>query len=182
MVNIVAALSLHNLPFEAVSLMAAGAFKALSAASGQQAILIGRSITHVFPSRCNMKALALSTVLVALFSTLTLFASPTKDKADEIYVKVYNVADLPVWRTNLKQTEFAPEVLIKYLQTSVDPKSWSARGEIKGDAKTWALVVSQTQANHEAIADALRSFRPHDGREVEEVRPVSGGQHNKFVQ
>ncbi len=58
-----------------------------------------------------MKALALSAVAVALVSTLTLFAAPKTDKADVPFVKIYNVADLPVWRTNLKQTEFAPEIL-----------------------------------------------------------------------
>jgi hypothetical protein len=115
-----------------------------------------------------MKALALSAVVVALVSALTLFAAPKTDKADALYLKVYNVADLPVWRTNLKQTEFAPEVLIKYLQASVDPKSWSSGGEVKGDAKHAAILVAQTQANHEAIAKAIRSFRLLDGREVEE--------------
>ena len=74
-----------------------------------------------------MKALALSAVAVALVSTLTLFAAPKADKADAVFPMIYSVADLPVWRTNLKQTEFAPEVLIKYLQVSVDPKSWSSR-------------------------------------------------------
>lgn len=116
-----------------------------------------------------MKRLVLSAFVVALLSTITLFAAPKTDNAHDVYFKVYNIADLPVWRTNLKQTDFAPEILIKYLQTSMDPKSWSSGGEIKADTQHASIIVGQTQVNHEAIAQALRSFRSADPLEAEEV-------------
>jgi hypothetical protein len=102
---------------------------------------------------------------------LLLAAGPqvTKKSSPPVYLITYAVADLPVWRNKGdKSPEFAPEVLTTYLRATVDPKSWKKGADIRPFTKQAALVIAQTQANHEKIADALESFRENDPREVTE--------------
>lgn len=105
-------------------------------------------------------------VALGLVLLLAIFASAESKARKVLYPMTYNVSDLPVWRTNGKETEFAPQVLIKYLQTTVDPQSWKSGAELKADERRASLIISQTQANHGAIADALAEFRTQDVREA----------------
>ena len=107
---------------------------------------------------------------IALLSPVLLFAVPKHEAAPaKLCVIPYAVADLPVWRTNLKDApKFAPELLVTYLQSTVDPASWEAGAQMRPFERNASLVISQTQANHEKIADELRAFREVEPREVEE--------------
>ena len=116
-----------------------------------------------------MRTAVASALGIALLSPVLLFAVPKHEAAPAKVVITYAVADLPVWRTNLKDApQFAPEVLMTYLRSTVDPASWKAGAEMRPFERNASLVVAQTQANHEKIADALRAFREADPREVEE--------------
>jgi hypothetical protein len=119
-----------------------------------------------------MRIVVASALAIALLSPVILFAVPKREtaSAEKIYTINYAVADLPVWRSNLKDApKFAPEVLTKYLRSTVDPNSWKNGAEIRPFQRNASLVITQTQANHEKIADALHGFRETDPREVEEV-------------
>jgi hypothetical protein len=117
-----------------------------------------------------MKNVAVSGIAVALLCSITLFGATNADTPAKVYLKVYNVSDLAVYRTNSKETKFAPEVLIKYLQASVDPESWKHGGVIKIEKKKQSLVIAQTEINHAAISAATRALRPTVAGEVEESR------------
>jgi hypothetical protein len=119
-----------------------------------------------------MKIAAVSALAIALLTPLFLLAVPKHENgSNEIICVTYAVADLPVWRSNLKDTpHFAPEVLIKYLQATVDPNSWRTGAEIRPFERNASLVIAQTQSNHEKIADTISAFRERDPREVEEVK------------
>lgn len=86
------------------------------------------------------------------------------------YVIAYNISDLPVWRKSGAKldSEFAPDVLIKYLQATIDPNSWGTDAEIRPFLKDGSLIISQTQANHEKVAAALAALRPANPREATE--------------
>src|SRR6476620_2415223 len=111
-----------------------------------------------------MKVVVALAIALGLVSSLTMFASAEPKSSKLRYVMAYNVADLPVWRTNGKETKFAPQVLIKYLQSTVDPQSWENGAAVKADEKRASLIIAQTQANHEAIGAAMKSFRDSDVR------------------
>jgi hypothetical protein len=92
-----------------------------------------------------------------------------KNQGLELYVITYNISDLPVWRHNGKAAPtFAPELLTKYLRATVDPDSWNAGAEVRPMADKATLVISQSQQNHDKIADAIDSIRDSDPREVKE--------------
>jgi beta-mannanase len=119
-----------------------------------------------------MKAVAASALAIALVSPLLLFAIPKTETPPRVklYQVNYNVADLPVWRSNLKDApRFAPEVLTTHLRSTIDPASWSNGATIRPFARNASLVIAQSKANHAKIADALKAFRESDPREVEEV-------------
>lgn len=119
----------------------------------------------------KMKTVTMSAVAVALFSSLAVFAAAPKqeESTQKMLVRVYNVADLPVWRVDLKNPpQFAPQVLLKCLQATVDPQSWNPGGAIKLNEREASLVITQTGANHEQVTRVLDSYRIQDGREVTE--------------
>jgi beta-mannanase len=118
-----------------------------------------------------MRIVAASALVIGLLSPMLLLAVPKHEAAspEKVYAMTYAVADLPVWRTNLKDApKFSPEVLTKYLRSTVDPNSWNTGGEIRPNQRTASLVIAQSQSNHEKIADALKAFRETDPHEVEE--------------
>lgn len=114
-----------------------------------------------------MKVLAKSAIALGLVMSLTMFASAETKSKQTLHV-VYNISDLPVWRTNGKETIFAPQVLVKCLQLTVDPNSWKSGAEIKVDERTASIIIAQTQTNHRAIADALENFRGQNAHEAHE--------------
>jgi GH25 family lysozyme M1 (1,4-beta-N-acetylmuramidase) len=117
-----------------------------------------------------LKNLAITGIAVALISSVTLFAATKSDTPEKVYEKVYNITDLAVFRTSPKETKFAPEILVKYLKSSVDPISWSSVRDIKVLEKEQSLLIAQTQANHEAIATAIDGLRPTHAGEERETR------------
>jgi flagellar basal body L-ring protein FlgH len=86
---------------------------------------------------------------------------PKNSQADsDTYFVVHNIADLPVWRSQgMSAPRFAPEVLVAHVRSVVDPASWDSGAEIRSIEDKASLVIRQTQANHEKIADLLQSFR-----------------------
>ncbi|HEX4412362.1 MAG TPA: hypothetical protein VH107_01955 [Lacipirellulaceae bacterium] len=116
-----------------------------------------------------MKFMALSGVAVALLCSITLFAATEAEPAPK-YIKVYNIVDLAVYRTDSKDTNFAPEVLIKYLEASVDPESWKHGGVIKSLKEKKSLAIAQNERNHAAIAAAIDALRPVVPGEAKETR------------
>jgi hypothetical protein len=123
-----------------------------------------------------MKKVAALVIVLCIGSSVVLIAAgPENAKngkaAPVVYAVSYNVADLPVWR-NRVIPEFAPEVLVKYLRSTVDPASWEAGAEIRPFKAKAILIIAQTQPNHEKIADALASFRENDPREFNERKGV----------
>jgi hypothetical protein len=121
-----------------------------------------------------MRIASVFAIAIALLSPVLLFAVNPGAHADataktENYLIVYNVSDLPVWRNKGKSApEFAPDVLVKYLRATVEPKSWAAGAEIRPIVKDASLVICQTQANHEKVSAAIKSFRANDARETDE--------------
>jgi hypothetical protein len=122
-----------------------------------------------------MRRVAVLAVAAALVSPVLLLAVNRSERSaesakPELVVVNYNVADLPVWRTGGKKTdtEFGPEVLIKYIQLTVDPNSWKGDAEIRSFAKNASLVISQTEANHKKVSEAINSFRLAKPGEVQE--------------
>lgn len=71
----------------------------------------------------------------------------------------YRVSDLPVWS---KAGDFAPEILVWWLQETVDPESWEVLGgpsTIKPNKEKEVLVISTTATNQKAIAKTLEGLR-----------------------
>src|SRR4051794_25080220 len=99
---------------------------------------------------------AFAIALVTLSPVIVRAVSPrdptTEQAAPKYYPVTYNVSDLPVWRNKGKGSpEFAPELLTKYLRTTIDPHSWTAGAEIRPVRQRASLVISQTGANHKKI-------------------------------
>jgi hypothetical protein len=117
-----------------------------------------------------MRIVAASALGIALLSPVLLLAVPKHETAEKIYSINYAVADLPVWRTNLKDApKFAPELLTAYLRSTVDPNSWKTGAEMHPVQRNASLVITQTESNHNKIFEALNLLRDADPREVREV-------------
>jgi len=101
---------------------------------------------------------------IVLFIGLRTFVTAADEKPQlldsTLYVCVYQVADLPVYRIgkDLKSPEFDATLLVDFIRSSVDPKSWAEAG-ISVHEKTASLVIRQTQANHDKISDAIGALR-----------------------
>ncbi|MGD9854261.1 MAG: hypothetical protein AB7U20_04845 [Planctomycetaceae bacterium] len=102
------------------------------------------------------------------------------DDADLLVPRVYPVADLPVWSLGDEKPRFDPSVLIAHIKSTVDPESWKDAAIVPWKdaaivghekAELACLVVRQTRANHDKVADVIRSLRPkHPGEEAETLR------------
>lgn len=101
---------------------------------------------------------------IVLFIGLRTFVTAADEKPQlldlTLYVSVYQVADLPVYRIgkDLKSPEFDATLLVDFVRSSVDAESW-AKGSLVVHEKTASLVIRQTQANHLKIADAVEALR-----------------------
>lgn len=115
---------------------------------------------------------------VAIATMLTqqgVAADPAKVKkvvTPEFYVVSYAVTDLPVWRGTGKDAEFAPELLMSFVRLSVDPGSWELGAEMRPmKVKNQpVIVVSQTEANHERIADMFEAYRKDKSKREKAAR------------
>ena len=122
-------------------------------------------------------ALAIIVGFPVMLFAVTPNEQSTEVKRPILYPLTYNVSDLPVWRNKGKAApEFAPEMLMKYLRATIEPQSWSSGAdgaEMKPIVRTASLVISQTAANHEKIAEVIDSFRSAHPGEVAEcvVKP-----------
>ena len=77
----------------------------------------------------------------------------------KINVRNYPLGDLPVWKTD---GTYDPNILIALIELSIEPKSWEARGGLSSMApysQNASLVVSTTDANHDAIVTVLEQLR-----------------------
>lgn len=96
-------------------------------------------------------------------------AQAEDQKLEVIHNRVYYIADLPVWQFTPKaEPKFDAKILIAYIKTTVSPDSWFGDAEIRPFNKNASLVVAQTAANHEKIADLLSELRPARTGETEE--------------
>jgi len=110
-------------------------------------------------------ALAFPVVLLAVDSS----EQSTKSATAKYYAITYNISDLPVWRNKGKAApEFAPELLVKYLRATIEPHSWTSGAEIRPLGRQASLVISQTDANHKKVSEAINSFRQGNPREFRE--------------
>lgn len=96
----------------------------------------------------KLKPLVLFAVaMIVAFSSASLLADNTSDDSDQLVVVVYRVGDLPVWTNDGK---FASDILMAYLQTTVTPKMWEARGGAATMApypKNASLVITSLSEN-----------------------------------
>jgi hypothetical protein len=79
---------------------------------------------------------------------------------DAWQVKVYDVSDLVTKNPTTGRPDFEP--ILKQLRTNVTPKSWdTSDGEAtaRGFDSTVSLVIRQTNAGHDAVADYLSALR-----------------------
>jgi len=108
----------------------------------------------------KLKPLVLFAVaMIVAFSSASLLADNTSDDSDQLVVVVYRVGDLPVWTNDGK---FASDILMAYLQTTVTPKMWEARGGAATMApypKNASLVITATTKTHDAIRKTLKLHR-----------------------
>lgn len=85
-------------------------------------------------------------------------AVPAVRKADEYFVRTYDVSHLLEPTEKLTVAEFAP--LIQTLKTVAAPESWTGAAMIRPFPSTNSLVVKQHAAGHKAVAAALDGLRP----------------------
>lgn len=103
---------------------------------------------------CGLGVLAVSSGL----STLRVRASEVA-KADQLWVQVYRVGDLPVWHVSAGMpARFDASLLIACIEAIVDPRG-AQEGSIAEHATTQSLVIRQTKANHQRIADMIERLR-----------------------
>lgn len=95
-------------------------------------------------------------VLPEKTTPVTTAAAPRK--ADEIYVRTYDVSDLIEAADPVTDTDFAP--LIQTLKTVAVPEHWTGKATIRPFTSTRSLVIKQNDAGHQAIARALEELRP----------------------
>src|SRR5258705_6657345 len=120
--------------------------------------------------RVRMRTAAAFTVAIALMFPVVLLAvdsseQSTKSPAAKYYPVTYNISNLPVWRNKGKAApEFAPELLTKYLRSTIEPQSWTSGAEIRPLGRQASLVISQTDANHKKVSEAINSFRQDNRR------------------
>jgi hypothetical protein len=117
----------------------------------------------------RIQIIGMFAILVALASSLfNAIAKPESNAGEKVYPVIYNVPDMPVWENTKSKPMFAPRVLTALIRAKVDPPSWNRAAEIRVLADKAGLVIAQTRANHEQIADLLESLRESDPREFSE--------------
>jgi hypothetical protein len=79
-------------------------------------------------------------------------------KADEIYVRNYDVSDLIEAADPVTDADFTP--LIQTLKTVAVPEQWTGKAAIRPFTSTKSLVIKQNDAGHKAVAQALKELRP----------------------
>ena len=94
-------------------------------------------------------------------------AEPTARKADDFFVRTYDVSDLLESTDKLTPAEFEP--LIQTLKTVAVPQGWPSQATIRPFISTKSLVIKQNSAGHKAVAAPLAELRP---RVAEQVKPV----------
>jgi hypothetical protein len=110
---------------------------------------------------------AVATLCTVAFVILPINADPSSPET--LFVIVYPVADLPVYTAPRgEKPEFKPDLLITLIQAKVDPDSWEAGGSVSVHDRTNSLIIRQTKANHNLIADLMSRFRKSDPREQTE--------------
>ena len=98
-------------------------------------------------------------LLALVLSSSVALSEPAQFDEVELFVETYDVADLPVWRSNGEtKAEFDPTVLIFYIKKSVDSKGWKHGAELRGYGKDSLLVV-QTAENQKQVVAILERFR-----------------------
>lgn len=85
-------------------------------------------------------------------------ATGTPRKADEIYVRTYDVSDLIEAADPVTDADFAP--LIQTVKTVAVPEHWTGKAAIRPFTSTKSLVIKQNDAGHKAVARALEELRP----------------------
>jgi hypothetical protein len=120
-----------------------------------------------------MRTAAAFSVAIALIFPVVLLAVDSSEQSTKSpaakYPVTYNISNLPVWRNKGKAApEIAPELLTKYLRSTIEPQSWTSGAEIRPLGRQALLVISQTDANHKKVSEAINSFRQDNRREFRE--------------
>ncbi len=77
----------------------------------------------------------------------------------KVYPVNYRIGDLALYT---KDGSFNPVVMIHFIENSIAPETWEARGGPSTMApypQNNSLVISTTSANHDALAEALSKLR-----------------------
>ncbi|TWU18404.1 hypothetical protein [Allorhodopirellula heiligendammensis] len=103
----------------------------------------------------------LLTAALAAFCLLTPRVSAGGAAADRerIHPRTYRVADLAVWS---KDGQFQPKMMMSFIQASVEPKGWEAKGGQSTMApyvQNASLVIATTAETHDKIAKFLEQYR-----------------------
>ncbi|TWT98552.1 hypothetical protein [Stieleria varia] len=101
----------------------------------------------------------LAVAVIIAFSSATLLADKPADEKVQIVVEQYRIGDLPVWT---KDGHFDSEILMMYLQTTVAPNTWEARGGPATMApypQNASLVIRAPIKTHDAIKKVLKQHR-----------------------
>ncbi|MEL6104546.1 MAG: hypothetical protein AAFU85_00860 [Planctomycetota bacterium] len=79
---------------------------------------------------------------------------------ESVISTIYGVGELPIYRwSGSGEPVFDASTLISHLKQTVDPGSWQKPASMTAIASSKALLVSQTRANHQAIASVLYRMR-----------------------
>lgn len=109
---------------------------------------------------------------------------------EQLLTVVYPVADLAVWSVGREPVRsisekkdeaptFDPSLLIKLIQSTVDPESWQdGKGMIVTHERTASLIVRQTRSNLNRVSDLLSELRPKVKEEAEERLDLEGSDMN----
>lgn len=106
-------------------------------------------------------------------------SKPRGKLQEALEVRTYSVADLvvPLPPTQTKQPQF--RALETYLRSLTAPTAWDETCSIRAHQATLSLVIRQTPAVHEKIAEALNTLRRElDAQAILQIYVITGPRHD----
>ena len=83
---------------------------------------------------------------------------PARQKVDDYLFRTYDVSELMDGESELTAADFEP--LIQTIKTVAAPESWQGKATIRPFVSTRSLVIKQTAAVHQDVAQALKELTP----------------------
>jgi hypothetical protein len=108
----------------------------------------------------SLRPIGLAALLIAIVGAAGIAAKPLDDDPANIYTVVYSTEGLPVYRLVDGAPVFDPSAVIALIEARVKPGSWDpGPASIAEFVEKKSVVISQTQAGHEQIAELWQSLR-----------------------